>query len=561
MNVDVVARESRATVRVDLRWWLPALTSLVVFVFRVRRFCGSADYYIDDPFISMRFAANLVRHGELSFNPGQRVEGYSNFLLVLADALAFKLRGGVPDAVSGLDGAAVGLIVVSLATALILGLLAIRSQGSEDNAAWYFAWVFTLAGWQFALWATIGLETPIETLLYVAVLYVCSSRALRDGRGWALGVVSALLVGVTLVRFEGAVVALCVAFTLGACFLRAGRRQAALRVCAPVVVVTGVYHVWRVVYFGHLLPNTYVAKAGGAMLTRISVGAGYWGAWLGPIGGAVVVMLLVVGLSRAGTVSRETAARVFDHPVILVASVIAAVKLALVTWGGGDWMPGWRMLEPIVPVVFFLVARIAAPGTWRPTWVTAMALSAGILLAGRGGPVVANDHPEGPANDAGGLKTLCRSCVTIGQRFERGFGGSREEVAISEAGLIGYEALDVRFMDLHGLVDSDMAHQPGALHDHVHAAHVIERAPAAVLFAHLHHLPPYGNHAYARELLTNDAFHAKYARVDLGPEVTSLGWALYLRRDVDAPAHGFEWVSADPLAPATAIGGLAQAPE
>jgi hypothetical protein len=533
--------------RADLRWWLPALTSLVVFASRVRQFCSSADYYIDDTFISMRFAANLASHGELSFNPGQRVEGYSNFLLVLAHALVFKLRG-VPDSVSGLDGVAVALIGVSLAEALLLGLLAFQSEGTEDNTAWYFSWIFTLAAWQFALWATIGMETPLEGLLYVAILYACSSRAFREGRGWSLGVLSGLLVAVELVRFEGAVVALGVTFTLAACLVRAGRRRDAVRLCAPVILATILYHLWRVLYFGSLLPNTYVAKAGGSALSRIAIGSGYWNAWLGPIGGAVIVMLLTVSLSRAGTLSRATAAKVLDHPVTLAAGVIVAVKLALVAWGGGDWMPGWRMLVPITPVLLFVVGRLAVPGPWRPTWVAALALSAGILMAGRGGPVIANFH-DGPANDGGRLKTLPRDCITIGQRLERGFGGSPEEVAISEAGLIAYEARDVRIMDLHGLVDSDIAHQPGGLHDHVHVAHILERAPAAVLFAHLHHNPPYGNHAYARELLPSPAFHAKYARVDLGPEVTALGWALYLRRDVDPGAHGFAWASADPLSP------------
>ena len=34
----------------------------------------------DDAFISFRYADNLVRNGELVFNPGERVEGYTNFL-------------------------------------------------------------------------------------------------------------------------------------------------------------------------------------------------------------------------------------------------------------------------------------------------------------------------------------------------------------------------------------------------------------------------------------------------------------------------------------------------
>lgn len=35
---------------------------------------------IDDAFISFRYARNLATHGELVFNPGERVEGITNLL-------------------------------------------------------------------------------------------------------------------------------------------------------------------------------------------------------------------------------------------------------------------------------------------------------------------------------------------------------------------------------------------------------------------------------------------------------------------------------------------------
>jgi hypothetical protein len=56
--------------RVSRLAWLPPLCAFAVFVFEARRYSGKSLYFVDDPFISMRFAANLVRHGELSFNLG-----------------------------------------------------------------------------------------------------------------------------------------------------------------------------------------------------------------------------------------------------------------------------------------------------------------------------------------------------------------------------------------------------------------------------------------------------------------------------------------------------------
>ena len=45
----------------------------------------------DDAWISFRYAMNFVSGTGLVFNPGERVEGYTNFLWVLMNAPAFPL--------------------------------------------------------------------------------------------------------------------------------------------------------------------------------------------------------------------------------------------------------------------------------------------------------------------------------------------------------------------------------------------------------------------------------------------------------------------------------------
>ena len=70
---------------VDARRWLlhvPVIASIAVFLALTRKFLSSSIYFVDDPFISLRYAANLIRTGELAFNPGERLEGYSNLLQV-----------------------------------------------------------------------------------------------------------------------------------------------------------------------------------------------------------------------------------------------------------------------------------------------------------------------------------------------------------------------------------------------------------------------------------------------------------------------------------------------
>src|SRR5262245_65582120 len=48
---------------------------------------------VDDAYISFRYGDNLVHGHGLVFNPGERVEGYSNFLWVMAMAPAIAGTG------------------------------------------------------------------------------------------------------------------------------------------------------------------------------------------------------------------------------------------------------------------------------------------------------------------------------------------------------------------------------------------------------------------------------------------------------------------------------------
>jgi hypothetical protein len=534
--------------------WVVVCAALALFVFESARFCSKSVYFVDDPFISMRYAANLAEHGELSFNPGERVEGYSNLLHVVLQALTFVVQGRVPGAVDAGDEGTCVVFGAAALELLVLARLALRAGGHEvESASWYYAWILTAASWPFAFWATAGLETPIEGLLYAAVL-LWTTRLARDVRARSHVVcLAGLLVGVTLLRFEGVVVALAATAALVVHLGRAGRARRAVALAAGVVLPSAAYHVWRIAYFGHLMPNTFVAKAtGGSTLLRVVAGASYAGQWLAFACGLVGLVALAVAAHVGRDRIRTGLARGLDDPTVVVASAIVATKILLVVWGGGDWMPGWRMLLPVTPLALYLVFRatfslLALRVDLRVAGLPAVLLGLGLVVCGRPNQA---DFPErsAVAEDTGHLKKLPRGYLVMGDLLERGFGGGAGEVAVGEAGLIPFEARHVRFMDFFGLVDEDMARQPGGMHHKVHVAHVLERAPLAVVFAHLDVKPPYGPYQYESELLPSPAFRARYRRVELGDEMALLGWALYLRRDVAPEQHGLAWSPEDPLA-------------
>ncbi len=73
-----------------LRPWWPLLLAAPVLLAHIFVF----NFVTDDAFISFVYARNLARHGQLVFNLGERVEGYTNFLWTVL--LAGFLKVGLP---------------------------------------------------------------------------------------------------------------------------------------------------------------------------------------------------------------------------------------------------------------------------------------------------------------------------------------------------------------------------------------------------------------------------------------------------------------------------------
>src|SRR5205085_7772430 len=69
-------------------------------------------FIIDDAFISIRHAENLVRGYGLVYNPGEQIEGYTNFLWVIIIAAVHALGG---DSLAGAKWLGVAVNVGTLA--------------------------------------------------------------------------------------------------------------------------------------------------------------------------------------------------------------------------------------------------------------------------------------------------------------------------------------------------------------------------------------------------------------------------------------------------------------
>src|SRR5436190_7638355 len=76
------------------------------------------NFVTDDAFISFVYSRNLARHGQLVFNLGERVEGYTNFLwtVLLAGLLKVGLPPEILSRVPGTAAACATLFVCGFAS-------------------------------------------------------------------------------------------------------------------------------------------------------------------------------------------------------------------------------------------------------------------------------------------------------------------------------------------------------------------------------------------------------------------------------------------------------------
>ena len=293
----------------------------------------------DDAFISFRYAANLLDGHGLVYNPGERVEGYTNFLWTVLLAAAMGL-GANPVMASVLGG-------MASAVALAWGghRLAAETLGRPLLGLLVPAFVALDTG------TTLEGMQGLETVFYAALVtwaLVWTGRELRDP---GCAPVSAFLLGLAaLTRPEGAV--LFAGLGVGR-LLMAGRLERRLALGAALFAVfVGGHLAFRLAYYGQPVPNTFYAKVGteSAQVLR-------GGVYLLSFARAHLV-LTSIGLGGLCLVFVRWRA----VPAMLrVLGVVTGAYLFYVGAVGGDFKATYRFIIPVlVPLAVLGVHALAS---------------------------------------------------------------------------------------------------------------------------------------------------------------------------------------------------------
>jgi hypothetical protein len=281
----------------------------------------------------------------------------------------------------------------------------------------------------------------------------------------------------TLMRPEAPVLAAGLAVDR---FLTAESPRAGIRSVVPwgavVAAFFGSLLVFRALYFGDLLPNTYYAKASGGLAANLASGLRYTLRFLPTLVPSFDVenagTVLAGGLALAALLVHGVRSRALRPAALLVLALVVAVLLE-----GGDWMVLHRFWVPALP--FLSVLAVDAGRALRRAGKSPRVLvpALGLLLFASG--IVAGirerDGINGLAVNAAGYEHAHHAVAAyLREHAEPG-----DCVALMDVGIIGYEGgRDLRVLDISGLTDARIARMPGRFLDkQVPAETILARNP------------------------------------------------------------------------------------
>ena len=423
----------------------------------------------EDAFIALRFASNLAHGQGLVWNPGAPpVEGYTDFLWVILCAGAIAI---------GLPGVAFAQGLSVLAGFATLGLTyraGRRLMEWPPAVALVPTGLLAVSG-PFATWSSSGMESTLFAFLALLAAYQLA-MFWRDRRIVSACAAAAALVLASLTRPEGMMLAaLLLGLGLAVAIVRDRTRVAGLASAAGIYAIGfGAYFAWRYARYGYPMPNTYYAKTGGGVQQVLRGGLlayVFLMQFALPLVPAALVAAWENGPPSIFRNRRVDLALWFrQHALATFSAAICIAYTANNVLVGGDYMAMHRFFVPVLPFMYLLFGLFVA-ALHRRIQTAENSFGYALLLAF---VALATFFPSTPLErsffasppqqhgDYRGVQIerwhVARLTV-IGKFFDDYRRDPSESLATTAIGAIGYYA-DMQIYDIHGLVDTHIAHTP-----------------------------------------------------------------------------------------------------
>ena len=363
----------------------------------------------DDAMISMRYAWNFAHAQGLVWNAGQRVEGYSNLLMTLMMAVAALFLN---KSLAVLAVQIIGIPVILL-IAYLTRRIAIELQLGEPYAALIglLALGCVLVYYPLSYWTLMGMETGLLTLFILAGVWFALSW-LRMERRSDLAAVS-ITSGLAFLTRNDAILLAAVTFAYLGLEVFLHRKQAArMRPLLGAALLVGLFPlgqtVFRLAYYGEILPNTYYLKLTGIPLLIRFIG-----------GSRFVLEFLqeswpLFAFAALGLVLKFRLSRLY-------LAAFMAVAVAYQIYAGGDPWESWRLLAPAMPALFILAiegalagaARLGVLASRRYALATGVCILIVLSLALADQPFLADMAVRGPTSAAIANRVNTNAAIAI----------------------------------------------------------------------------------------------------------------------------------------------------
>jgi hypothetical protein len=501
--------------------WLSVVLGGALFLYAVDRHRA---FLHDDAYITLRYARNLAEGSGLTWNPGERVEGYTSFLASALIAVLGRMGVNFVTAARGLNFAA----LLGLASLLYLR----RRWGAGPRKALPLAFaipvMLVLSAHPLSIWALGALEGPVYALtvtLSVTLVMDLLTPGASPLRHLAAGLCLALT---TLTRPDGIIfVLIAFAFLLVVGLRseggeRAGHWRGLSHFGAGVAGPLVIHGLWRFAYYGAWLPNTFHAKLIGVPSGSLAGGFGYALEFSTTPPFWPLLALLGFGILAASRRDRL-------HALFLFSCIVA--YLSFVVIAGGDHMPAMRLMLPLIP----LCALTLGLGLDRMIGERSLRLGLVCTIASFAlGLWQISYFPPQPGDPAARIGTR------VGQHIARHWEPGRL-IALATAGSIPFYAPENRYIDTLGLNDpvisrrkieayvTEAQKMPG--HAKGDGQYLLARNPDVIILG-----PAYGTQASSPwflsdfELNQTSEFHERYRLVSERVEGVRRPFLYYERR-------------------------------
>jgi hypothetical protein len=276
----------------------------------------------DDAYISFRYADNFLSGKGLVYNGGERTEGYTNFLWVII-LISFKSILNINYLLAArLFGVASGLLI------LIITYL-YSSRCSKANSLLIFSCtaILLLFNQSIPYWSMSGLETVAFAAISLLALFCEDSRP---------RLTAPFLTILSLLRPEGFII-----FLVVVAYRVIINRQLPVRFSILYFLPLIPFLLFRLYYYGSILPNTYYAKSGIGIEYIVS-GIEYFLSFSKSIGvyGLIIVLPILMAKWLWGKYTL-----LYIYVFIYICFVIGI---------GGDTLKVYRFFVPILPALYLL---------------------------------------------------------------------------------------------------------------------------------------------------------------------------------------------------------------